>query len=172
MVGLITAGVLAAVMSLDSQVLAASNMFTNDLVRHYGYHDKLSDRQLVWVGRLFVIGIVALCWVASLFLKPTLFAIAVWSFTGYAGLLPTLLAALFWRRATAAGIAAAVFTVAALLGYYLWQGASPERGLADFGGVLPLTLVFAASTFALVGVSLLTRPPEKAVLRKFFRDPA
>jgi SSS family solute:Na+ symporter len=169
MVGLITAGVLAAVMSLDSQVLAASNMFTNDLVRHYGYHDRLSEKQLVLLGRAFVIGIVALCWVASLFLKPTLFAIAVWSFTGFAGLLPILLAALFWRRATAAGAAASTLTVLGLLGFYLSQGASPERGLPALGGVLPLTVVLAASAAALVVVSLVTRPPEQAVVERFFR---
>lgn len=168
MAGCILAGVLAAVMSLDSQVLAASNMFTNDLVRHYGFHDRLSERQLVLLGRAFVVGIVALCWVASLFLKPSLFAIAVWSFTGFAGLLPCLFAALFWKRASAAGIAAAVATVAALLGYYLWQGVSPERGLPAAGGVLPLTLVLGASSAALIAVSLFTRPPEPAVIDRFF----
>ncbi len=171
MVGLITAGVLAAVMSLDSQVLAASNMFTNDLVRHYGFSDRLGERQTVLLGRLFVIGIVAACWVASLFLKPTLFAIAVWSFTGFAGLLPTLLAALFWRRATAAGIAASVFTVLALLGYYLARGVSPERSLPELGGALPLTLVMVAASAALALVSLATKPPETAVLDRFFPPP-
>jgi len=167
MVGLITAGVLAAVMSLDSQVLAASNMFTNDLVRHYGYHDRLSDRQVVLLGRAFIVGIVAICWVLSLYLKPTLFAIAVWSFTGYASLLPTLLAALFWRRATAAGIAASTFTVLAMLGYFLASGASAERGLPGLG-VLPLTLVLGAASLVLIAVSLLTKPPEKAVIERFF----
>ena len=167
MVGLVTAGVLAAVMSLDSQVLAASNMFTNDLVRHYRFGERLTDQQVVLLGRLFVVGIVATCWVASLFLKPTLFAIAVWSFTGYAGLLPILLAALFWRRATAAGIIAAVLTVLALLAYYLASGVSPERGLPGLG-VLPLTVVLGASSLALVTVSLLTRPPAAAVIARFF----
>lgn len=167
MVGLITAGVLAAVMSLDSQVLAASNMFTNDLVRHYGFHDKLSERQVVLLGRVFVILIVAICWGLSLVLKPTLFAIAVWSFTGFAGLLPTLIAALFWQRATAAGIATSTLTVLALLGWYLASGVSPERGLPGLG-VLPVTIVMAAAGLVLVAVSLLTRPPEKAVLEKFF----
>lgn len=167
MVGLITAGVLAAVMSLDSQVLAASNMFTNDLVRHYGFHDRLSERQVVLLGRAFVIGIVAICWIASLFLKPTLFAIAVWSFTGFAGLLPSLIAALFWKRASAAGVAASTFTVLALLGYYLAGGASAERGLPGLG-ILPVTVVLAAASLVLMLVSLLTRPPEKAVLEKFF----
>lgn len=170
MVGLITAGVLAAVMSLDSQVLAASNMFTNDLVRHYGFHDRLTERQVVLLGRAFVIAIVAACWGLSLFLKPTLFAIAVWSFTGFAGLLPTLLAALFWRRATAAGIAASVAAVLAMLGWYLLEGVSPERGLPGVG-VLPLTFVLLAAGAVLVGVSLATRPPEQAVLERFFPPP-
>lgn len=170
MVGLITAGVLAAVMSLDSQVLAASNMFTNDLVRHYGFQDRLSERQVVLLGRAFVIAIVAVCWGLSLVMKPTLFAIAVWSFTGFAGLLPTLLAALFWKRATAAGIAASVFSVLAVLGYYLAQGVSPERGLPGLG-VLPLSVVLLAATVVLFAVSLLTRPPEQAVLDRFFRPP-
>lgn len=164
---IVTAGVLAAVMSLDSQVLAASNMFTNDLVRHYGFHDRLTERQVVLLGRGFLVAIVALCWGLSLVLKPTLFAIAVWSFTGFAGLLPILLAALFWKRATAAGVVAAVLTVAGLLAYFLSRGVSPERGLPGLE-ILPVALVVLASSAALVAVSLLTRPPSAAVLDRFF----
>ena len=46
--GFLAAGVFAAIMSsLDSQTLATGTMFTQDIVRHYGFHDRLSEKQQV-----------------------------------------------------------------------------------------------------------------------------
>lgn len=165
--GLLAAGVLAAVMSFDSQVLAASNMFLHDVVRHYGFHDRMSDSQVILAGRGFVVGILALVYGLSLWLKPSIFAIAVWSFSGYAALFPLIVAALYWKRSTAAGAIAATLTVVGLFGYFLWLGVPAEAGLGKTG-ILPVAVMIAASTLVLVVVSLLTRPPAAATLRPFF----
>ena len=54
--GLLAAGVFAAIMSsLDSQTLAAGTLFTQDIVRHYGFHDRLSESKQVLFGRLFAL---------------------------------------------------------------------------------------------------------------------
>ena len=87
--GLLAAGVFAAIMSsLDSQVLSISNMFTQDIVRHYRKGDELSEKAQVLSGRLFVIAIFAVTYVLSLVSARSIFALAVWSFTGFAALFP------------------------------------------------------------------------------------
>ena len=54
--GLLTAGILAAIMSsLDSQFMCIGTMFTNDIVARLLPVDSLSDRQKLWIGRLFIV---------------------------------------------------------------------------------------------------------------------
>ena len=56
--GLLAAGVFAAIMnSFDSQVHSVGTMFTQDIVRHYGFHDRMSESKQILVGRLFMVGI-------------------------------------------------------------------------------------------------------------------
>lgn len=167
--GLLGAGVFAAVMSsLDSQVLSVGNMFTHDIVDHYRFQDKMSEKAQVLVGRLFVASVLALTFVISLFAKATIFGLAVWSFTGFSGLFPLVLAALFWRRATRQGAYATVLTVAVLWLYFFNDGFGVS-GYSAFGtGLAPVVVIFAASSLAMVVVSLMTQPPSEETLQRFF----
>jgi solute:Na+ symporter, SSS family len=169
LVGLLAATICSAIMnSFDSQVLAVSTMFTQDIVIHYGYHDRLDEKKRVLVGRLFVIGILAVTWLLSLVFNPSLFKLGVWCFTAFAALFPLLVAALFWPRSTKQGIAAAALSVVGLWTYLVIRGwKSPDYTLGDTG-ILPVALVVAVSSLVLVVVSLLTRPPEQATLDIFF----
>ncbi|HVT16870.1 MAG TPA: sodium:solute symporter family protein [Thermoanaerobaculia bacterium] len=169
LVGLLAAALCAAIMnSFDHQVLAVSTMFTQDIVAHYGYRDRLSERARVLVGRLFVVGLLLLTYLLSLIFDPSLFKLGVWCFTAFAGLFPIVVAALFWRRSTKQGIAAAILSVAALWSYLVVsQWRSPDYTLGGTG-ILPVVLVVAVSAAALVVVSLLTRPPGEAALALFF----
>ncbi|MEE9170607.1 MAG: sodium:solute symporter family protein, partial [bacterium] len=102
--GLLAAGVFAAIMSsLDSQSLSLGTMFTQDIVRHYGFHDRMSERQQILFGRLFVLLILAITYFISLVTERSIFRMAVWSFTGFASLFPVVVAALFWKRSTKYG---------------------------------------------------------------------
>jgi SSS family solute:Na+ symporter len=172
LVGLLAATICSAIMnSFDSQVLAMSTMFTQDIVLHYGYHDRLDERKRVLVGRLFVVAILALTYVISLFLNPSLFKLGVWCFSAFAALFPIIAAALFWPRSTRQGVAAAILSVVALWIYLVaseWR--SPDYTLGDTG-ILPVALLLAVSTVTLVVVSLLTRPPDRATLDIFFAAP-
>ena len=68
----------------------------------------------------------------SLVAKPSLFRLGIWSFTGFASLVPLALAAVYWRGATRHGalasvrIAATVVTpvAAALTAATAWSSAS------------------------------------------------
>lgn len=173
--GVVTAGILAAIMSsLDSQFLAIGSMFTHDIVlRHRPDAD---DDTRIRLGRAFVIAVVAVTYGLSLLGSRSVFDLGVWSFSGFAGLVPVSLAALYWRRATAAGAVAGVVAV-----YLTWTAlfltdlAAPTRGHEEFlvGGVMPVAWIFAASSLAVLVVSLLTRPPPPEVVDRFFaRRPA
>ena len=167
--GLLGAGVFAAVMSsLDSQVLSLGTMFTKDIVLHYGYHERMSDRQQVSVGRLFVTGILAVTYLMSLFTRTTIFAMGTWSFTGFAALFPVIAAALFWKRSTKAGAFASVITVAVLWTYYFLQGwGQPDYTVGD-SGVMPVAVITLASAAAMIVGSLMSSPPDEQTLEKFF----
>ena len=167
--GLLAAGVFAAVMSsLDSQVLSIGTMFTQDIVRHYGFHDKMSERKQVLFGRLFVIGILAITYTLSLVFNRSIFKLGIWSFTGFASLLPVVLAALFWKRSTKQGAIASVFSVIILWTYFFIQGWQTPGYTIGGTGIMPVAVILAVSTSAMVFVSLLTKPPELAIIQRFF----
>ena len=167
--GLLAAGVFAAIMSsLDSQVLSISNMFTQDIVRHYRKGDELSEKAQVLWGRLFVIAILAITYVLSLVSARSIFSLAVWSFTGFAALFPVVVAALFWKRSTQYGALASVLTVAALWSYFFYQGWQIPSYTVGMTGVMPVAVILVASAAAMVGGSLLTKPPAKTTVDAFF----
>ncbi|HEX2223892.1 MAG TPA: sodium:solute symporter family protein [Thermoanaerobaculia bacterium] len=167
--GLLAAGVFAAIMnSFDSQVLAAGTMFTQDIVRHYGFHDRMSERQQILVGRLFMVGILIGTYLLSRVVDRSIFKLGVWCFTGFAALFPVVVAALFWKRSTKWGAAASTISVIVLWTWFVaigWE--SQDYTIAD-SGVMPVAVMLVASALAMVVGSLLTKPPETAVLDKFF----
>ena len=178
--GLLTAGILAAIMSsLDSQFLCLGTMFTEDIVAHYGYKDRLDDRRTVQLARLFIVSMVVLTYVLSLLLPGSVFNLGLWSFSGFTGLFPLVFAAIYWRRLTAAGAMASVIAMAgtwlALFIRSKMVGSKhygfPEKALSEAIGIptmLPVMTIFIASSVALVVVSLLTRPPSEETLKRYF----
>ena len=167
--GLLAAGVFAAVMSsLDSQVLSIGTMFTQDIVRHYGFRGQMSERQQVLYGRLFVALVLVATYILSLTTDRSIFKLGVWSFTGFAALFPLVAAALFWRRSTKVGAAASLVTVACLWTYFFQLGWETPGYTVGGAGIMPVAVILAASTAAMIIGSLLTRPPDESVIHQFF----
>ena len=167
--GLLAAGVWAAIMnSFDSQVLSVGTMFTQDIVRHYGFNDRMSERQQITVGRLFTVGILVVTFLLSLVMDRSLFKLGVWCFTGFAALLPVVVAAIFWKRSTKWGAFASTVSVAVLWIFFVIRGwESPNYTIAGTG-IMPVAVIFLVSAAAMIVGSLLTRPPGRATLDKFF----
>ena len=183
--GCLAAGILAAIMSsLDSQFLCLGTIFNNDIVMHYRGENRVSDAQQVYCTRGFVIGIVSVCYAIYLLTAAqaaSVFALGVWCFSGFAALFPIVFAALYWRRLTKAGaysgISAAI-TSWAVLFYFAWT--DPEVRLGDFQvmlpwgeqslAIMPVVVMFTSSLLTMVAVSLLTRPPSRETIAKFFDD--
>ncbi len=168
--GFLGAGVFAAIMSsLDSQSLAIGSMFTHDIVGHYR-REVFSERQRVWVGRLFVSGVLCVTYLISLVATPSIFRLSIWSFTGFSGLFPIVVAAVFWRRSTKQGVFAAILTVVLLWLYFFLRNWQTPGYSVGGTGVMPVAILLLASSAALVGVSFLTRPPSSKTIDKFFSD--
>ncbi len=173
--GLLTAGILAAIMSsLDSQFVCLGTMFTHDIVIHTASKDRFTDRQKILLGRVFILFVVLLAYLLSLFPPPNIFDLAVWCFSGFASLFPLVFAAVYWRRATRAGAIASVL-VAAVTWIILFYRGLVEPAMAGVRttedylvfGMMPVAIMVAASTVALVLVSLLTKPLDSALVDRF-----
>jgi solute:Na+ symporter, SSS family len=169
--GLVAAGVLAAI-SLDSQFIAMGTMFTRDIVVHHFGAKRFSDNAIVGLARGFIVALVLLCYLLTFGETRQIFALGTWCFTGYAGLLPLLLAAIYWKRVTkAAAYVAVVATAAVWFGLFAASNYGVDRKFL-LGGMLPVATVFATCGISVVVVSLFTRPPSRETLAKFFPLPS
>ncbi len=171
--GLLTAGILAAIMSsLDSQFLCIGTMFSNDIVNHYVGHDRFSDKQQVLLARVFIVLVVIVTYGLSLMGYKSVFAMGVWCFSGFASLFPLVFASLYWRRLTLPGAYAGILaTVGSWFYLFRDSGFGSNRNYTiDLGGyeVMPVLAIFLCSLTGTVVVSLITRPPRDETLAKFF----
>lgn len=173
--GLLTAGILAAIMSsLDSQFMCMGTMFTNDLVVRLAGADRFNDKQKLWIGRLFVVGVVAVTYVLSLVSTSHIFDLGIWCFSGFGGLFPIVVAAVYWKRTTASGVICAILVtvgVWALLFHLSGYGGEYLLFRSWFDGkdgIMPVAVITLACALTVVVVSLLTRPPAKTTIDRFF----
>ena len=171
--GLLTAGILAAIMSsLDSQFLCIGTIFSNDIAAHYFGRDRLTDGQHVLLARGFIVLVVAVTYALSLMGYKSVFAMGVWCFSGFASLFPLVFAALYWRRLSLWGAYAGIgATVLSWLVLFAKSGYGDNRTYSvEIAGydTMPVVTIFTCSLVAMVVVSLITPPPKPQTLSKFF----
>jgi SSS family solute:Na+ symporter len=161
--GILGAGIMAAVMASDSQILALSTMFTEDVFAYYGGKARFGEAVQVQTGRVFVVLLTIVAYLIALRAPQGIFDLAVqYAFSGYAALSPLLVAALFWSRSTKWGalavalwVAFAVIYTARVPGALAWFGLMP---------VVPMTLISCA---LMIVVSLSTRPPSRETVQRY-----
>jgi SSS family solute:Na+ symporter len=189
--GLLGAGIMAAVMASDSQILALSTMFTEDVFAFYGGKRRFGEAVQVQTGRIFIVLITMFAYAVALRAPETIFELAIqYAFSGYAALSPLLVAALFWRGSTKWGalattlwVAVAVVAVAVFQHIVpapapgpptlVWSLAGTEvlsrtpggTAVLGFMPVVPMVLISALLMF---GISLLTRKPKETTIAKYF----
>lgn len=193
--GILGAAIMACVMATDSQIMALSTMFSQDVFAHYGGVRRYGEKAMVWMGRLFVIAIAVVSYALALTLKDvkSIFDLAIrFGFSGFAALAPVMLAALFWRRSTKWGALAAVLWVAATMIFLWWlqqysnplapkPGQPPVNIFPALGslfqrtpmnvtihGYMPVMFMCLGSAALMGLVSRLTPPPSRATVEKFF----
>jgi SSS family solute:Na+ symporter len=190
---LLGACVMAAVMASDSQILALSTMFTEDVFAFYGGKERFGEAVQVNTGRLFVILITLVAYAIAMRVPQSIFDIATqYAFAGYAALSPLLVAALFWRGSTRWGaLASTVWTALAVLAVAAIQQTIPPpppgaavtvwsafgfdlvtrtAAGAMVGGFLPVVPMTLVSALLMVVVSRVTsraRPGARTLARYF-----
>jgi SSS family solute:Na+ symporter len=189
--GLLGAGIMAAVMASDSQILALSTMFTEDLFAFYGGKKRFGEAVQVHTGRLFIVLITMVAYAVALRAPETIFELAIqYAFSGFAALSPLLVAALFWKGSTKWGaLASTVWTAASVVTVALFQHAVPAPapgpatviwslagtevlsrtpgGTAAFG-FMPVVPMVIVSALLMVVVSLVTSKPRQTTLARYF----
>ncbi|MCI0491002.1 MAG: sodium:solute symporter family protein [Blastocatellia bacterium] len=188
--GLLGAGIMAAVMASDSQILALSTMFTEDFFAFYGGKARLGERVQVQTGRIFVIVVTVIAYALALRAPESIFSLAVqYAFSGYAALAPLLVAALFWKGSTRWGaLASTLWTALSVAAVAVFQYAVPAppgppvvvwsvggieilsrtaggTAVLGFMPVVPMTII---SALLMVAVSLMTAKPGKETIARYF----
>jgi SSS family solute:Na+ symporter len=189
--GILGAGIMAAVMASDSQILALSTMFTEDVFAYYGGKERFGERVQVHTGRLFVVLLTIVAYLVALRAPQPIFELAVqYAFSGYAALSPLLVAALFWKGSTKWGaLAATLWVIAAVAGVAVFQYVVPppapgaQGWVCSVGGVeilartaggtsvfgfLPVVPMTLLSALLLLVVSRLTPKPDPQTLARYF----
>jgi SSS family solute:Na+ symporter/sodium/proline symporter len=161
---LLVGAIFAKVVSTANNYLfsPATNLVNDIFVRYI--RPEASNGEVLLVSRVMVV--LLGCWALlqalqiTSVLKMSLYAYTIYS----AALTPVILAAFFWRRATAAGAVSSI--AAGTVVTVGWQYLTPHlpKVLADRDAILPALL---ASLLGLFVISLMTKAPSEAQLRPF-----
>jgi Na+/proline symporter len=180
-------------MASDSQILALSTMFTEDVFAFYGGRRRFGESAQVQTGRIFVILLTVLAYFVALRAPETIFEIAIqYAFSGFAAMSPLMVAALFWRGSTKWGaLASTVWVALAVMAVAFFQQttAAPAPGPPavywSAGGVdvlartpsgtsvfgfLPVVPMVIVSALLMFVVSKLTAKPSAATVEKYFTN--
>jgi SSS family solute:Na+ symporter len=190
--GILGAGIMAAVMASDSQILALSTMFTEDVFAYYGHKERFGEHIQVQTGRIFIVLITIVAYAIALRAPESIFELAIqYAFSAFASLSPLLVAALFWRGSTKWGaLATTLWTMAAILAVGIFQYIIPAPapgpstviwsigsfevltrtpgGTGVLGGFMPVVPMVLISALLMFVVSKLTTKPSEATIARYF----
>jgi SSS family solute:Na+ symporter len=180
-------------MASDSQILALSTMFTEDVFTFYRGTARFGEAVQVQTGRAFVVLLTFVAYLIALEMPQSIFDLATqYAFAGYSALAPLLVAALFWRGSTKWGaLAVAVWTAASVATIAVLQSVVPAPpagtvvtllsvGGADIitraaagtmvFGLLPVVPMTIVSALLMIVVSRLTASarPSMTTLARYF----
>jgi solute:Na+ symporter, SSS family len=187
--GLLGAGIMAAVMASDSQILALSTMFSEDVFAYYEGKERFGETAQVVTGRIFVIVLTLIAYAIALQFPQPIFDLAVqYAFSGYSALMPLLVGALFWRRSTKWGaLASALWAAGSVIAVAVFQTIVTTPGVVwSIGGVdvlertpggtaifgfLPVVPMVIVSALLMIFISLITKRPGEKTLTRYFTEP-
>ncbi|RFU67914.1 sodium/proline symporter PutP [Peribacillus saganii] len=158
--GFLLAAILAAVMStVASQLLVTSSALTKDFYKAF-VKRSASDKELVLVGRLSVLGVALIALVLALNPSKTILELVGYAWAGFgAAFGPIILLSLYWKRMTKAGALAGMLAGAATV--IIW-----ER-VEKFAAVYEIIPGFIVGALAIILVSLATPNPSRQIEQEF-----
>ncbi|MCS5563596.1 MAG: sodium/proline symporter PutP [Oleiphilaceae bacterium] len=159
--GILLAAILAAIMSTaDSQLLVSSSALAEDFYKAL-FRKDASQEELVWVGRLAVVGIAIIACILGLNPDSKVLELVSYAWAGFgAAFGPALILSLFWRNMTRNGALAGIIVGGATV--VIWGNMS--GGLLDLYEIIP---GFIFATIAIVLVSKFGDKPHAEILAGF-----
>ncbi|MDD6308272.1 MAG: sodium/proline symporter PutP [Clostridia bacterium] len=162
--GIIMAGILAAtISSSDSYLLIAASAFAKNIFEGIIKKDA-TDKQVMVVTRIVLIAISLIGILIAWNEKSVIFNIVSFAWAGFGATFgPCMLFSLFWKRMNRNGAVAGMLIGCATV--FVWK-----LVLNPLGGIFKIYELFPAfviASVAIVVVSLLTAPPEKAITDEF-----
>lgn len=155
--GALLAGAFALIVTTGSSYLLTCSLnIVHDLIGQVRPETPQNPSRDMWLGRAAVLGVAVLAYVMVQFF-PSVLALQMYAYTMYgATITPVVLAALFWKRATAVGALAAM-----LVGAVATVGWEVSGRAADINSVI---ISLPQAIIALVVGSLLTKPKTEETL--------
>ncbi|MDY5785737.1 sodium/proline symporter PutP [Corynebacterium sp.] len=149
--GIILTAVLAAIMStMSSQLLITSSALIEDLYRIFARSAPTHNTLLI-LSRTMVVLVAALAMAMAFNPSDTILGLVGFAWAGFgAAVGPVVVAALYWRRLTAAGALAGMIVGAATV--FIWGSSAVLSGL-----IYEIVPGVVLATLAMIAVSLLTR---------------
>lgn len=159
--GILLAGILAAIISTaDSQLLVVTSSVSEDIVRN-ALGINLSEKKLVLVSRLTILGAGFLGLMIALFSKSLVYLIVSWAWAGVGCTLsPAIILTFFWRKYSGTGVIATI--ISGFVGTVVWISTPLEEIISS-----RFTTFFIALAFGVI-FSLLF--PEKQQSVKKAKD--
>ncbi len=159
--GFLLAAILAAIMStISSQLLVTSSAITEDFYKAF-FRREATDKELVLVGRLSVLGVAIIGILLSLNPNDTILSLVGYAWAGFGSAFgPAVLLSLYWKKMTRWGALAGMIVGAATV--LIWVNVP---GLSD--ALYEMIPGFVLSFLAVIVVSLLTKDPSKKVQGTF-----
>ncbi len=162
--GIIMAGILAATMSTaDSQLLAASSSFAQDLLQTF-FGIRLSTKKAMLVARLSVIAIAIVAIILAWNPNSSVFRVVSFAWAGFGATFgPAMILALFWKRSNRAGTIAGLVVGAVMIFVWKYQ-------IAPLGGVFAIYELLPAFILAFIAnivVSLVTKAPSAEIVTEY-----
>lgn len=159
--GFLLAAILAAIMStISSQLLVTSSAITEDFYKAF-FRRKATDKELVLVGRLSVLGVAIIGILLSLNPNDTILGLVGYAWAGFGSAFgPAVLLSLYWKKMTRWGALAGMIVGAATV--LIWVNVP---GLSE--ALYEMIPGFVLSFLAVVVVSLLTKDPSTKVQGTF-----
>ncbi len=142
----------AALSTIDSQLLVLSSLFTRDIVIER--KGQLSMKEKLSINRFVVIALSVIVFFISLNPPRLIVQLSILSFAGTLQILPAMIGALYWKRATAP--AAYVSMISGVLVLVVLKFFNPGFNLH---GWHPAIWGLLVSTLLFIGISLVTSPP-------------
>lgn len=148
--GLCLAGIMAAIMSTASaQLLVASSAFAGDFYRGL-VRPHATQVELLWVGRLAVLGIAGLAFLIALDPNSKVLDLVAWAWAGFgAAFGPTIMFSLYWLRMTRNGALAGIIVGGVTV--ILWKQMVSLGGIFNLYELVP---GFFLSSLSIILVSL------------------